>query len=750
MNRLWDDGSGREAAVADADAPHANGSTVCGPRCRFHALVEDGPEIVTLLDRRGGLIYMNAAGRGLLAHEVLTPGESVLGFVHPADRDDGRRVIAQVLSEPGRTQRFELRVVRADGSCRHLETTARNCLDDPAVGAVVLHSRDVTEHRQTEAILDHERSYDPLTQLPNRGLFTEHLDRAMAREPRVPGFVAIYNIDIDGFRHVNERHGFDVGNEVLRCVGDRLRRVLRSYDVVSRGEAVVARFAGDEFFVLCEDVLDARSAERIAARLGAAIAEMPVPSDRGDIAVTATVGVVLGGGDGADPESLLVRAGAALRVGKERGGASVQFFDERIREAENLEAERVEDLREAIATGQLRLLYQPKIEISSGEMVAVEALVRWEHPERGLVSPLEFIPLAERTGLIGDLGRWVLEEACRQRQAWESVLPAHSRLIMCVNVSSFQFNASFPDLARAVLAQSEVPRGSLCIEITESAVMTDVDNAIATLQGLRFLGVKVAIDDFGTGFSSLAQLKRLPLDELKIDKSFVDGLGDDREDTAIVAAVVAMAQALDLSVVAEGVETPDQLAELRTLGCELAQGFLFSRPIPPDQILELLTGDAHLGYVSAVGLPADDGRGTDVVLVVDDSSDVRRFARVSLAASGFEVLEAAQGDEAITMARRLRPACLVLDVSMPGLSGFEVCRTLRADPSTAGCTVVMLTANASADDKVKAFSAGADDYMVKPFAPRDIASRVRSAINRRRQGTSLDDGPPEVPGHSSG
>lgn len=268
----------------------------------------------------------------------------------------------------------------------------------------------------------------------------------------------------------------------------------------------------------------------------------------------------------------------------------------------------------------------------------------------------------------------------------------------------------------------------VCVEITESVVMHDVEAAVGIVQELKSRGLVVSIDDFGTGYSSLAHLKRFPIDELKIDKSFVDGLGTDSEDTAIVAAIVAMAHALGLLVIAEGVETIDQLERLRTLGCEMAQGYLFSRPLHPDGLVAL----------GPILLPIADGdpspkqtRATDAVLVVDDTADVRQLANVSLATSGFEVLEAASGEEGLREARRARPACIVLDVTMPGMNGFDACRALRSDPLTSSAAIVMLTSRADADDKVAAFSAGADDYMVKPFAPRELVSRVRQAIMRR-------------------
>jgi diguanylate cyclase (GGDEF)-like protein/PAS domain S-box-containing protein len=701
-----------------------------GGDARYLAVVEDSSEIVTLLDRRGYVVYVNPAGERLLGYDLAILRARALDFVHPEDVDRLRLDIATLLDAAGR-HRFEFRMRHVDGTWHHLETVGRNMLDDEEVGAVVLHSLDITEQRDAERRLIHERLYDGLTGLPNRALFIEQLRRVLARAVRTRGTVAVLGVDMDHFNVVNEHHGFDAGDEVLRQVGRRLGSILRAYDVLARGRSLATRVGGDEFFVLCEDVPDARVAAAIAARVAAACGE-PVRVEDGDVCVTATVGVALSGGVETNAEQLLVDAASAVQAGKEHGGARLEVFDENLRHEAHHRATQVVELRNAIDQGELRLLYQPKVEIASGQMIGVEALVRWEHSERGSVPPSEFIPSAEDAGLIDALGEWVLNEACRQRVVWESVLPVSSRLRVSVNVSSRQFNASFPDVVRRSLSETGVAPGSLCIEITESAVMNDVDTAITTLEELRGLGLEVSIDDFGTGFSSLAQLKRLPLDELKIDGSFVRGLGQDREDTAIVAAVVAMAHALDLSVTAEGVETRDQLVQLRVLGCELAQGFLFSPPVAADLIRDYLTaGDTHV-FPAAGGAAMRTGHNADLVLVVDDAADVRRLARVSLAASGFDVIEAVEGREALSLARRVRPACVVLDVSMPGLSGFAVCRALRADPLTADCTVVMLTANAAADDKVEAFSAGADDYMVKPFAPRDITGRVRSAINRRR------------------
>ena len=401
---------------------------------------------------------------------------------------------------------------------------------------------------------------------------------------------------------------------------------------------------------------------------------------------------------------------------------------------ERAEAERA--LRRALDLGQFVLHYQSKLSIDADRITGAEALLRWEDPERGLVPPLEFIGLAEGTGLIVPMGTWVIQEACRQLALWNGTSRRTPPLVLSVNVSGRQFGPELIAVVADALADAGVPATQLCLEVTESILISDTDAAIATLNSLAALGLKVSIDDFGTGYSSLAALKRLPLSELKIDKSFVDGLGHDANDTAIVAATVSMAHALELSVVAEGVETEDQLERLRVLGCQEIQGYVLSRPLPPEAFARFLDDEAAVGWrLASTQAPgqAHQPYRPERILVVDDSPEVRQLARMTLTAVGFEVHEASDGDQGIVAARTLRPDCVILDVSMPGVSGIEVCRSLRADPATAECTIVMLTSSTGVGDKVGAFSGGADDYVIKPFSPRDLVSRVRAAIHRRGQ-----------------
>ncbi|HUR23820.1 MAG TPA: EAL domain-containing protein [Acidimicrobiales bacterium] len=391
-------------------------------------------------------------------------------------------------------------------------------------------------------------------------------------------------------------------------------------------------------------------------------------------------------------------------------------------------------LRRALDERQFLLHYQPKVSIESDRITGAEALLRWEDPERGLVPPLEFISIAEESGLIVPIGTWVIEEACRQVGQWHMLFPRRPPLVVSVNVSGRQFVPELIEVVTSALAAAGIDAAQLCLEVTESILSSDSDGAVATLNGLAALGLKLSIDDFGTGYSSLSALKRFPLSELKIDKSFVDGLGHDPDDTAIVSATVSMAHALELSVVAEGVETAEQFEHLRVLGCQEVQGYLVSRPRPAGGFGQLLAEEATVGWRSALQEAPTDLRELyrpDRVLVVDDSPEVRQLAQMTLAAAGFEVNEASDGARALEAVQNLLPDCVLLDVSMPGMSGMDVCRALRSDPSTAGCTIVMLTSNAEAADKVEAFSYGADDYMVKPFSPRDLVSRLRAAMRRR-------------------
>jgi EAL domain-containing protein (putative c-di-GMP-specific phosphodiesterase class I)/ActR/RegA family two-component response regulator len=472
-------------------------------------------------------------------------------------------------------------------------------------------------------------------------------------------------------------------------------------------------------------------ANQIAERVSQALA--PVVTVGGaDFRVSACVGTTVTVDATRDPDALIAEAQTALRRAKQHGPGRHELFAEEMRAQQRERVEGEAALRRALERGEFRVMYQPKVSLAIERMVGVEALLRWEHPERGTIPPLQFIPLAESTGLIVPIGAWVFEQVCRDTLRWTEMSRAGTEFMVSVNVSGRQFESGLVGLFKEIVARTGVDPDAICLEVTESTVMGDPEMAITTLREMKGLGMAISIDDFGTGYSSLAYLRRFPLDEVKVDKSFVDGLGRDSEATAIVAAVMGMAHALGLSVVAEGVETEQQLIALRALGCDVAQGYYYARPQPASDIDALL--GTRLGERSkGAGAAIDKNAGSGTVIVVDDAADVRQLARFSLASAGFDVMEAESGEMALALARRVTPDCVVLDVNMPGMSGLDVCRALRSDPNMSGLTIVMLTADTQASEKVEAFTLDADDYIIKPFAPRDLINRVAAAMRRRRE-----------------
>jgi diguanylate cyclase (GGDEF)-like protein/PAS domain S-box-containing protein len=439
---------------------------------------------------------------------------------------------------------------------------------------------DALARQATEDDIRHRALHDPLTGLPNRVLFLDRIEQALARGRRRGSLAAVLFLDLDHFKLVNDSLGHQHGDELLAAAAPRIKHVVRAADTV-------ARFGGDEFAILLEDIGDVRGATEMAERIGSVFTRPFVLAGREHF-VTASIGIAFAQGGESGPE-LIRDADAAMYRAKEQGRARYELFDEVMR-ARAIARLRVEnDLRRAIERGELLLHYQPLISLPDDRIVAVEALVRWQHPERGLVAPLEFIPVAEENGLIEPIGRWVLEHACAQAAAWLRSRPDEPPISMSVNLSPIQIaNPGFPDVVAEVLARTGLDPAYLYLELTESSMLHEDEALTDVLQRLRKLGLRLLLDDFGTGYSSLGYLTHLPLDALKVDRSFVDGLGIESRDTAITEAIIAMSKALSLNVIAEGVETDRQADELRRLGCDLAQGFLFSPPLPADGVITLL------------------------------------------------------------------------------------------------------------------------------------------------------------------
>ncbi len=551
---------------------------------RFRALVQHASDVITVVAADGAIRYVSPAIARVLGYRAEERrATNVFDLLHPEDRDKALAFREVTLARGESSASVEVRVRHRDGTWRYLEIVATDLRAHPDVGGIVLNSRDVTERHALEERLRYQAQHDPLTGLANRVQFLEGIAAALAR-----GRAAVLFLDLDRFKVVNDSLGHAAGDRLLVAVAARLRNC-------TGPGALLARLGGDEFTILLAPGDGLYAARPLTERILAALAA-PFPIDEHAVVVTTSVGIAFGEA-GRQAADLLRDADVAMYQAKQAGKARYIIYDGSMRAAAIMRLALESDLRRALERDELRVYYQPKVALATGRVAGVEALVRWQHPTRGLLAPGSFIPLAEETGLILPLGRRVLEIACAQMAAWRERYPV-AGLLLSVNVSARQIQRG--DLAAEVagiLRDSGLAPGALKLELTESVLMDDGAATERIIRELRLLGVHLILDDFGTGYSSLAYLKRLPLDALKIDRSFVAGLGTDPEDAAIVRAVVSLARALDLLVVAEGVETAAHAVALQALGCDLGQGMHFAAPLPPDELATLLAREATVSPV---------------------------------------------------------------------------------------------------------------------------------------------------------
>jgi diguanylate cyclase (GGDEF)-like protein/PAS domain S-box-containing protein len=553
---------------------------------RFRALIQNSSDVVAIVGADGATRYVSPVVERVLGYKP----EDGIGHnafrppvMHPDDADRVRGVFAGIMGSPGAEATIDFRLRHADGRWVQMEATTKNMLADPSIGGIVVNYRDITQRRTLEERLRYQAFHDPLTELPNRALFMNRLGHALTRAERSKRAAAVLFLDLDNFKLVNDSLGHEVGDRLLVSVAERLRASLRTEDTA-------ARFGGDEFTVLLEDVTDVSDAVRVANNITQALLA-PFVLEFREVFVTTSIGIVLGISGHERPTDLLRDADVALYRAKANGKATYEVFDAlmNIQALERLDLEA--ELRRAIERREFAVHYQPQLELQTGSIVGWEALVRWMHPERGPIPPGAFLSIAEETGLIFQIGSLVLEEACRQAKEWHEQHPeTDAPLKMSVNISARQLQR--PDeLVREVvrvLEETRLAPGSLVLEITESMLMGDAENNVDVLGKLKDLGIGIAVDDFGTGYSNLGYLKRFPVDVLKVDKSFVDGLEDNPDDTAIARAIVDLARALGMQTVAEGIETTGQAGQLRDLECELGQGYYFSEPLPAAEASALL------------------------------------------------------------------------------------------------------------------------------------------------------------------
>jgi diguanylate cyclase (GGDEF)-like protein/PAS domain S-box-containing protein len=544
---------------------------------RFEIGFEQAEIGTAILDLQGTPVRVNPALCRLLGR----PAEMLIGrrwaaFNHPDEVSPGPAVYAR-LAAGFDTYSDERRYVQPDGTIVWASTHGTIVRDEGGEPQYFLAQfLDITARKRMEQELSHQALHDALTGLPNRALLTDRLLHGLAGTRQGDGHLGVIFLDVDHFKVVNDSLGHNCGDDLLRVVAQRITAATRPDDTV-------ARFGGDEFVILCNDVSVEMTME-IAGRILASLSETFV-IDGQEMSVTASMGIALSD-ETSTSDSLLRDSDAAMYRAKELGRGRIEIFDDLLRVKAERRLATASALRHALARHELTVHYQPIVDLSTGSLVGAEALLRWTHPQRGPIEPGEFIPIAEDTGLIIDIGAWVLEQACGELVEWQRSAP---RMSVAVNLSVRQLVA--PDitgLVEGVLQRTGVPPDCLHLELTESVLMEDVDYFARTMTSLKCLGVRLAIDDFGTGYSSLSYLTRLPVDAVKVDRAFVEGLGTDRQQTALVAAIIAMADALGLDVTAEGVETADQLASLKRLHCGRAQGYYLARPMPAAALRQLV------------------------------------------------------------------------------------------------------------------------------------------------------------------
>jgi PAS domain S-box-containing protein len=566
----------------------------------FQLISENAADMIALVDSDGRRLYNSPAYQKVLGYSPEDlKNTSSFEQIHP---DDRLRVVkaAEKARQTGCGERLEYRVRHRDGSWRSLESTAspiRNAKGQ--TDKLVIVNRDITERKRAEELLAHNAFHDGLTNLPNRALFLDRLQHALTLSKRHTNYkFAVLLIDVDEFKIVNDSLGHTAGDELLIRIGQRLKEVVRRTDTVSRPHNsgvreqtingdTLARLGGDEFTILLDDIRDPIEAVRVAERVQAELAP-PFVVNQQKIVVSASIGIAASTSPHTQAEDLLRDADIAMYRAKRAGKARCEVSDTAMH-ADAVKRLRLEtDLRKALEQGEFRVYYQPIVSLQTAKITGFEALTRWQRPE-GVLSPMEFIAVAEETGLIIPMNRQLLREACQHLQSWQSEFPSSPPLSMSVNLTSKEF--AQPDLVgeiRKSLDQTGLDPGCLQLEIIETIAMGDAEKSGHVLSQLKALGVRLSIDDFGTGYSSLGRLRRIPVDTLKIDRSFISNMDSDPENREIVRTIIMLAHNLGLKVVAEGTETEEQVTQLKQLNCEMAQGYFFSRPADDQAMLKLL------------------------------------------------------------------------------------------------------------------------------------------------------------------
>lgn len=570
----------------------------------------------------------------------------------------------------------------------------------------------------TKEAYEHQATHDSLTGLPNRTLLFDRLEQALLMARRHQNQAAVLFLDLDNFKVINDSLGHDLGDRVLKTIAGRLADAVRASDTVSRQ-------AGDEFVMIISDLTEPENAAKVAGKVIEKVSTPFVVAGH-DISITCSIGISIYPRDGEDVPKLLKNADAALYRAKEQGKNSFQFFtaemNARLFERMQLEHQ----LRLALERDEFVLYYQPKVSLQTGRIVGVEALIRWQHPQKGIVGPGKFIPLAEEAGLIEPIGQWVLKAACGQAKAWRTAgLP---KLPLAVNVSARQFRLdALVKLVKSTVHDAGLEPTDIDIEVTESLLMLNTDSVLSILKKLKDFGIGLNLDDFGTGYSSLSYLKRFPFDKLKLDISFVRNITSEPDSAAIALAIIAMAHSLNLKVIAEGVETEGQMRYLHLHGCDEIQGYYYSRPLPAADFERLVLEDRSLH------LPSKTAHGPEnTLLLVDDDARALSALKRLLSTNGYRILTATGSEDAFELLARNRVGLVVADHYMPGMNGTEFLARIRSlHPS---CVRIALTGSANLDIVMDAVNQGAIfKFITKPWQDEQLKETIHEALEHYRR-----------------
>ncbi len=549
---------------------------------RFRSLVQSSSDVITILDAEGTILFQTPSVQRVFGYQPGDyEGRTIWELLHPDDIGRAGQVLDEAMAAPERALTADWRLRTSIGTWAHCESTVRSLLSDPSVSGIVLNTRDVTERKALEEQLIREAFHDSLTGLANRALLRDRAAVALARASRTEGCVALMLVDLDDFKAVNDGLGHAAGDEVLVAVSRRLSECVRPNDTV-------ARLGGDEFAVLLDDAEGDGSPEAVAARIQELL-RLPLLVAGHELFAAASIGVALAVPGSLDAEELLRNADVAMYMAKGKGKGQVARFHPEMHIEMRDRITLANELRRAVSQEQFSLRYQPLVDLKTKRIVGMEALVRWQHPQRGLVGPMDFIPMAEATGTIVPLGRWILQRAVDALVDLQQVQGPHERPVsVTINLSPRQFQEpTLVEEIEAVVGNAGIEPWTVVLELTETMLMDDIDGAIETMQRLKKLGVRLALDDFGTGYSSLSYLRRLPIDILKIDKSFIDSLST-VEGPGMVRSILRLGDTFRVATLAEGIETAEQLSQLRALGCTYGQGYLFARPLRRSELKSLL------------------------------------------------------------------------------------------------------------------------------------------------------------------